>query len=133
MNLLNLTPHAITVYRNTDDGVIDRVTIFPAGVAARVEETFKNVHELNGIPVLMRVSAIVVGLPEKAHGRYIIVSRMVAVAAPERDDLLFPDDIVRDSGGRVVGCRAWGAITHKARPMTGRPTGAHGWTEDPKP
>lgn len=36
----------------------------------------------------------------------LIVSRLVAEACPERDDLVVPDDTVRDDAGRIIGCRA---------------------------
>lgn len=39
-----------------------------------------------------------------------IVSRVVAEAAKDRDDLLIPDDVARDEEGRVIGCRALARI-----------------------
>ena len=50
----------------------------------------------------------VVDLPPLTPGVLFIVARTVAEACPDRSDLLFPDDLVRDEHGRVVGCRALG-------------------------
>jgi hypothetical protein len=35
-----------------------------------------------------------------------IVSRVVAEAARDRDDLVVPDNVIRDDQGRVIACRA---------------------------
>lgn len=35
---------------------------------------------------------------------------LVAEALPERGDLLFPVDLVRDDGGQIIGCRALGQV-----------------------
>lgn len=47
-----------------------------------------------------------VDVPPYLPGTLRIVSRMVAASLPGRQDLVCPDDLVRDEGGRVVGCRA---------------------------
>jgi hypothetical protein len=36
---------------------------------------------------------------------------LVAEAVPDRDDLVFPDDIVRDATGAVIGCHALTAVS----------------------
>ena len=50
------------------------------------------------------------GLPDPEEGVVWIVSRVVAEAAKERDDLLVTDDAVRDDQGRIIGCRALARI-----------------------
>lgn len=52
--------------------------------------------------------ADVSGLPDPEPGTLLIVARDVVLARPDRADLVFPDDIVRDDAGRVVACRALG-------------------------
>lgn len=44
------------------------------------------------------------GLPAPRAGVTYIVSRVVAEAAREREDLLVPGGLVRDGSGRVLGC-----------------------------
>ena len=39
---------------------------------------------------------------------YYIVSQLIKSAFPERNDLLVPAEVVRDSSGNIVGCRSLG-------------------------
>jgi hypothetical protein len=48
----------------------------------------------------------VVDLPEPQDDTLYIVSRAVAEAARDRDDLVVPDNVIRDDQGRVIACRA---------------------------
>jgi hypothetical protein len=50
------------------------------------------------------------GLPERAAGVFLLVPRAVAQAYPDRDDLLAPYRLVRDSRGTVVGCAAFARV-----------------------
>ncbi|MGH3567899.1 MAG: hypothetical protein ACRDRH_18095 [Pseudonocardia sp.] len=43
-------------------------------------------------------------LPAEAPGVLLIVPRVLAREVP-RADLLFPDEEIRDTHGRIVGCR----------------------------
>lgn len=45
-------------------------------------------------------------LPPPEPDTLRVVSRIVAEAHPDRDDLVFPDDLVRDETGQVIGCRS---------------------------
>jgi len=47
-------------------------------------------------------------LPERQPDTWYVVSRLTAQARPDRDDLLFPLDEVRDEQNVIVGCRALG-------------------------
>jgi len=49
-------------------------------------------------------------LPEPQDGIIYIVSNLVAQAVPHREDVFFPDDLVRDAHGNIIGCRALGKI-----------------------
>lgn len=49
-------------------------------------------------------------LPDPESGTIFIVSRAVAEACPDRKDLFFPDDTVRDEQGRIVGCKALASV-----------------------
>jgi hypothetical protein len=106
MNLVNLTPHPVTV---------GGVTIPSTGVVrcAEVRERVGTIAVSDDVQVpLMRVSlGQVEGLPEPSPDTVYIVSRLVADACPDRDDLAVPDMIVRDAEGRIIGCDAL-AQTH---------------------
>lgn len=45
-------------------------------------------------------------LPPARAGTVYIVSQLVVRACPDRRDLFFPTDLVRDATGRIIGCRA---------------------------
>jgi hypothetical protein len=50
-------------------------------------------------------------LPPPRPGVWLVVSRTVAAACPERRDLVFPYREVRDHAGRIIGCAALGRPT----------------------
>ena len=45
-------------------------------------------------------------LPGPVDGVWHVVSQLVVNAMPDREDLLFPVDLVRDAEGNIMGCRA---------------------------
>lgn len=103
MKLVNLTPHAATIH-----GGDASVTIPASGAVARCTVTSKHLHVLHcdhvAIPVATSVLGPVTDLPESSHGVAYVVSRIVAEACPDRADLYFPGEAIRDAGGRIVGC-----------------------------
>lgn len=107
--LRNLTPHPVTVH--TAQAVID---IPPSGEVARCAEGDVDDHSCStavfvgghSVTVITdRTLPLVIGLPDTAPDVLLIVSRLVALAAPQRNDLVFPYSPVRDRTGRIVGCR----------------------------
>ena len=101
IDLVNLTPHKVVLF--TPEG--NQVEIPPEGTTPRVRMEVREAGEVLGIPVVETYAAGVEGLPEPRPGVLYIVSRAVAQAAPDRDDLTVPDDLVRDEEGRVIGAR----------------------------
>ncbi|WP_405107994.1 hypothetical protein OG559_25405 [Micromonospora sp. NBC_01405] len=107
IEVVNLTPHVV---RLVGDGVT--VEVPPAGPPARVvlrpdrEDGAVRVGPL--VVPLKRTAAspVVTGVPDRRSGVLFIVARAVAEALPERDDLVYPHDTVRDAAGVVVGCRS---------------------------
>ena len=104
--LVNLTPHDVVIFDQNNE----QVAVIPAtGDEARVDVSTVPVGtvSLNDEIVSIVKSSFgeVVGLPERQDGTFYIVSRMVISACPDREDLIVPDDLVRDEGGRVIGCR----------------------------
>ena len=104
MKLINLTPHAVVLYRA--DGT--RETIPPSGTVARVSQVWIRVGTVAGVPVMTARQGQVTGLPafDADDGAGYIVSALVRIALPERIDLFSPADLVRDAAGAVIGCRA---------------------------
>lgn len=99
--LRNLTPHDINILY---EGSHKRAKTFPSEGSARVAGVSKNVGGVCGVPVKVTEYGGVSGLPDPVEGVGLIVSRMVAAALPERDDLYVPGGLVRNLAGQVVGC-----------------------------
>lgn len=96
----NLTSHAINVFVEGEE----RLILPPSGVIARCSQREEIIDEIAGIPVTRQTFGEVVDLPAPEDGTYLVVSRLVAAACPERTDLLCPGPMVRGENGRPVGC-----------------------------
>lgn len=111
MKIRNLTPHPV---------VVAGVTIPPepsppprvAEEATQVETVTISGHT---VPVVEVRLGQVTGLPEPQPDTLLIVSRMVAEAAPTRRDLVVPYDAIRDGDGRIIGVRALGRIPEEGK------------------
>jgi hypothetical protein len=135
MNLVNLTPDAITIYAPEGDAII--ATIPPSGTVARAATDREPMGSIDiggqTVPINRTAFGAVEGLPRYKlhcgaeacrldaarsgrpcdHAPRYIVSAVVAQAVAERtarDDILIPDDAVRDGEGRVIGCRAFARV-----------------------
>ena len=105
--VVNLTPHVVRL-------VGDEITVelAPAGPPARVvlqPDQADGVVRVGPLAVPLKrtaASRVVTGVPERRPGMLLIVARPVAEALPERDDLVYPHDTVRNAEGMVVGCRS---------------------------
>lgn len=105
MQLLNCTPHPLHV--ECADGRL--LILAPEPTPARCAQTEQSAGTLasGGYDVALTRQAFgaVEGLPEPRPHVRLVVSRLVAEACPERDDLLLPGPAIRDETGRIVGCR----------------------------
>lgn len=103
-NIVNLTPHAITLMVGEKS-----VTIQPSGTVARASTMRAQVGEVKvdglEIPVNLTRFGEVTGIPEVQSDTVYIVSAIVAQATT-RADVVMVDDAVRDSEGRIIGARA---------------------------
>jgi hypothetical protein len=110
--LVNLTGHAVTLFR--PDG--SRYTL-PAGpfTVRLAEEVGRPLGEIAGVPVLERGLGEGLNIPPAVAGLFYIVPFLVAVQYLERDDLLVPDNLVRENG-KVVGARRLVRLTFRRRP-----------------
>ena len=102
MNIINLTPHAITYINNGTSEVFE-----PSGEIARVEQFLFSIPGCEKYNLKTTVPSCVVGLPKQDVNTVYIVSAMVREAEKERDDLWSPTSFIRDENGNIVGCEAF--------------------------
>jgi len=105
-HLVNLTPHEVVIHLDDPPGY--RLKIPPSGKVARVSVTLRRIGSIDGVPTVVGVYGPVVDLPDKDPSNSVnyIVSAMVRNALPARLDLVSPADFVRDSEGKIIGCKA---------------------------
>lgn len=106
-NIINLTPHAVNLY-NSRTGNFDTIT--PSGVVARVSATTVSCGVIGDYNVTATSYGEVENLPEPQEGTIYIVSSLVAQRAPSRTDVFIPNESVRDSEGRIIGCKSLGRV-----------------------
>lgn len=115
MKLVNLTPHTINVVGEDGTPIL---AIEPSGDVARVSSRTETVGVVTVqvgdntlvIPLTTTVFGDVQDLPDPQDGVAFVVSSLVAQRVPDRTDVFIPSDSVRDSSGRIVGCRSLGRI-----------------------
>ena len=140
IKLVNCTPHDIVIviddiigdYLSSDDTEIvsEFYVIEKSGIVPRLKEVQKKVKTIrttatrqdevetdgydNGwnitVDIMKKSFTEIEGLPEPKENTIYIVSALVAGAAKNRDDLVVPNDIVRDDQGRIIGCRSLAKI-----------------------
>lgn len=132
MNIINLTPHKITVYPLTDDFARE----FLSQGVIRVKTLHQQIQTIQGIPIRRTTYSktftlgdrefteeeLISYLSEKYGNACIIVSLPVLQAlssykfSTPKGTLLFtapdtsPDSVVRDENGRVIGVKAFTVI-----------------------
>lgn len=107
MYIRNMTPHAINMI--DANGKLYR-TIEPCGEVARVGTRTVVTGEIDGIPVTETEFSKVENLPGQQPGVIFVVSSLVAQRCRGREDVFIPNESVRDSEGRIIGCRSLGRI-----------------------
>ena len=106
--IVNLTPHDISVL-DEDNALIWRYE--KSDSPARCSVNRHRVGEIGLIPLYESEFGKVENLPEPQKGTWFIVSRIVAEAMKGiRNDLIIPDDTVRDDEGRIIGCKGFARI-----------------------
>ena len=101
MKIVNLTPHTI----NYNDSVLSLV-LDSAG-EARCAVTRQPVASSAPVKLCRTTYGTVTGLPAPVDGTIYVVSLLVRQACPHRTDLVSPGELIRDSAGRVVGCKSF--------------------------
>lgn len=100
MIFVNLTPHVLNV-RQTDGEIL----VIPAsGQTARVAEELTPVRQVDGFQLRRQETGDVTGLPDYTEDTVYIVSAMVRMAVPLRNDVLSPGTLIRNDAGQPVGC-----------------------------
>ena len=107
MQLVNLTPHKITII-NSDGETIREIA--PSGTIARAASTVVDDGSVDGVPIVRTTFGQVEGLPEPSDDIMYIVSSLTVSAARRSGrttkDLLIPGRMVRDEEGVILGCQA---------------------------
>ena len=93
---VNLTPHDV-VFKKIDGSL---ETIKSSGVA-RVSTSFKVLRVVRGIVFGETTYGEITGLPDPQPDTLFIVSLPLLKAAPDRHDLVAPNDCVRNEQGLV--------------------------------
>lgn len=128
MNIINLTPHSISLYSSSDveEQIINNymtlvlkegaqpLAVYPSQGVARAtsRKVIIDRIEVNGVQIPVHHTAFgkAEGLPPATYDTYYIVSALTAQACPDRTDLIIVDSTVRDNNGRIVGCTAFGKV-----------------------
>lgn len=100
--LVNLTPHALNIY----DGSEIVAALPPSGQVARVSMETRRLPVTDGdVPFYKIQAGDVTGLPAPISGTVFVVSALVRLAVPDREDVASPGDLVRNEAGQPVGCQ----------------------------
>lgn len=105
MNIINCTPHAVTVV--DAEGKILRI-IESNGSPIRLASSTVPAGEFDGVPLTRTEFGEPVNLPDPQEGAVYIVSQIVKNAIPGRSDLVVPAEVLRDDKGQIIGCRSLG-------------------------
>ena len=63
----------------------------------------EKIFSINKIPFYESFYGEAENLPEKDDNNVYIVSKMVVDAFPERDDIYYPGELLRDDKGNIIG------------------------------
>lgn len=105
MTIINLTPHEINLFE-TSTTTSPTTTIQPTSPPARVSTTTTFTRMLGVARITETIFGEVQNLPVVRAGVIYIVSRIVRTACPNRNDLFYPNELVRDLKGNIIGCQS---------------------------
>lgn len=105
--LINLTPHDIN-FMNHEGKVIHTLPKSKSPSRKDINRERKDSIEFNGIT--MPINEISYGedknLPKEEKGKFYVVSSITAENNGGRNDLLVPNDVIRDDKGNPIGCKS---------------------------
>jgi len=110
-SLINLTAHKIRIF---DEHNKVAVELEASDRPARISETYRTRENHPTGNQAVTVDFVTYGpphgLPQPTDGCKFVVSRVFAAAHPDRHDLVFPLDEVRNETNQIVGCRRLGTF-----------------------
>ncbi len=110
MNIINLTPHEINIYKG-DENIL---TIAPSGSVARCSQVDNEDGFINflgkDVPLFNTNYNEIENLPPEKPNTFYVVSMIIANRSPKRKDLLIPVGIVRNEKGQIIGCKGLSRI-----------------------
>lgn len=116
MEMKNLTPHTISIYRVVNGEWVPAADFPPSGTVARLDIRYTALDSLDvplhdgagedsaTIPVYTTEQGECINLPMPRDGMILLVSMAIRTAFPERTDLASPGQLIRDDEGRPQGC-----------------------------
>jgi hypothetical protein len=106
-----MTPHPISL--QSQGGLQLRLPPDISG-PIRVASRTSIVGELDVMGFKIPITSIEFGqvynLPPPEENTYLVCSRIVQQAVPERKDIVVPDSVIRDDQGRIVCCKALAVV-----------------------
>lgn len=105
--IINKTPHPVNVV-NADGSYIHTFPKCEPMDLIRLAVNVKADEPIGCIPTSVTVFGEPTGLPEYQSDVYYVVSQLVKNALPDRKDLLVPAEVLRDTGGNIIGCQSLG-------------------------
>jgi len=96
--IINLTPLSIDVVLTSGETIC-----IPSSGIARCSKREIHVDTIDGIKITRVMPVETTGLPDPKDGTIYIVSREVADAERDRDDLMIPGDIEYNQYNEVIG------------------------------
>ena len=110
IKVVNCTPHDVVLITESGYLGLPSIAIFKSsGIIPRLLEQQQKISSINNdgleIDIVKKSFLEPEGLPEPQENTLYIVSALVAGACKNRDDLVVPNDIIRDEEGKIVGCK----------------------------
>ena len=100
--IVNLTPHPLNIVDEEGNVILSRDG---CQNPPRLQEERTHTGYLVGVPTFKVRLGKIENLPEPNGDTIFVVSRPVAEASRDRDDLFIPDQLVRDEKGSVIGAK----------------------------
>jgi hypothetical protein len=98
---VNLTPHKVVVMTSGGKRIFP-----PSGIVCRMISKTKEYFTHDGIVIKSIEVDGVQNLPQEKHDTYYIVSKVVAEAMQYRDDLVAPDEMIKNTKtGEIYACK----------------------------
>jgi hypothetical protein len=100
MNIINYTPHEISIKQNGEF-----IKIAPSGVVCRVSQKTVKVSNINGIDIFASVFGDVENAPPVDENVYIVSALCKQKLKDTGSNNVYsPGQLIRDEKGNVIGC-----------------------------